>query len=340
MKVLVNGVGNIGQTLLGVLQQFKELLGITEVYALKNNVQPWGKPELDMLVAQGIKVFVPAKSNMSQDYPNIHEVIHEVDYIFDCTANGIALKNKSWYASLSNLKGCVAQGSEKGFGIPFMSGVDDALIPFEKFVQVVSCNTHGLASVLKTFSNNQLGRVSEADFVVVRRSEDIGNHSKLVSANVVSRHLSSAIGTHHAIDVQDLYQTIGQTLVLTSSDVTTPSQLMHAVRFNIQFNTPFDGCIDALIAQQSLVSQTQKFDSNVVFELGRRYGVMGRIYAHAIIVSNNLLVSDRGVEGWAFIPQEGNSILSTIHAYLLRFYPEVASEKISTLIDILVKKYW
>ena len=37
MRVLVNGVGNIGTTLLNILNDYRELLGIKEIYAKKNN---------------------------------------------------------------------------------------------------------------------------------------------------------------------------------------------------------------------------------------------------------------------------------------------------------------
>ena len=65
-----------------------------------------------------------------------------------------------------------------------------------------------------------------------------------------------------------------------------------------------------------LIATTKKFDSNLIFELGRRYGLFGRIYNHTIMVSHNLLISENQVKGWAFIPQEGNTILSNIEAFL------------------------
>lgn len=147
------------------------------------------------------------------------------------------IKNKTFYQSLVNLKGVCAQGSEKGFGHSFMSGINDEIIRSQKFVHVVSCNTHGTASLLKTFCGSDLNNLIKGDFVVVRRSEDIGNHERLVSANVVARHLDAKIGTHHAIDVVDLFNTLNVNCDITSSDITTPSQLMHAVRFNIELKT-------------------------------------------------------------------------------------------------------
>ena len=318
MKVLVNGVGNIGKTVMKILYDYKDHLGIHTVYALKNGkISSWNQSELDLLSRKGIIICTKEKSK----YEKLDRIIDSIDYIFDCNTNTIGLKNKAWYSGLTNLKGCCAQGSEKGFGIPFMSGINNEVIANQRFVQVVSCNTHSLAALLHTISNNTIENISQSDFVIVRRSEDIGNHERLVTANVVSRHLDKQVGTHHAIDVNDLLQTTDTSVQIQSSDITTPSQLMHAVRFNIEFiNAPGISEINEAIESNPLMSFTSKFDSNIIFELGRRYSPYGRLYSHAIINNNNLLIDKTSncVKGWAFIPQEGNTIISTVHAFLLQ----------------------
>jgi glyceraldehyde-3-phosphate dehydrogenase (NAD(P)) len=314
MKVLVNGGGNIGTTLVNLLLFYKNEIGLDEIYWCKRTINAWNQQELSLLEEKGVRLC----SIDNPDYPRFKEVMREVDYIFEATANGVGLKNWERYQQLSNLKGASAQGSEKGFGIPFMSGINEEKIQGQKFVNVVSCNTHGSAAILSTFCGNRLEHLAEADFVVVRRSEDLGNHQRLVSGNVVARHLDATIGTHHGIDVIDMFKTIGVDCNLTSSDITTPSQLTHSVRFNIQFKNGTPKNIDALIANNPFMATTNKFDSNVVFELGRRYGFQGRLYSHAILVKSNFLVTENSIKGWAFVPQEGNSILSTINAFLLQ----------------------
>ncbi len=318
MNVLVNGIGNIGTTLACLLQDFKSELGITKVVAFKNTPHNWLKEDLEFLGHRGITVIT------SKDR-SLKGVLGEVDYVFDTMANGMGLTNKKLYAHQSNLIGCCAQGSEKGFGKPFASGITDDYIKNEKLVQIVSCNTHGAASILKTFCGQDLSNLKQADFVVVRRSEDIGNHQRLVGANVVARHLHPETGTHHAIDVKDMYQAIGIDCPITSSDITTPSQLLHSTRFNIEFKQPvMQNQLLEKIAENAFLKTTEKFDSNAVFELGRRYGKYGRIYAHSILLINNLLITEKSVKGWAFVPQEGNSLISTIHAFLLQTQPENA----------------
>jgi len=204
-------------------------------------------------------------------------------------------------------------------------------------------NTHSLSSILATFLDNNLSNLIEADFVIVRRSEDLGNHQRLVSANVVSRHLDDQTGTHHAIDVKDLFQTLNQELNIQSSDITTPSQLMHSVRFDIKTKAKINvEEIKKLIDENTFISTTSKFDSNIIFELGRKYSAYGRLYSHAILIDNNFLYDFKNnrIKGWAFIPQEGNTILSTIFAFLLQTNCENSYEIMDKLKGIFIKEKW
>ncbi len=338
MNVLVNGIGNIGTTLLALLAQHREQLNVDTIYALKNNAMPWHEEDLAYLKQLGIVI---CTRKPGDTFESLEAIVDRVGYIFDCTNNGGGLKNKEWYLQLTNLVGASAQGSEKQFGVSFMSGANNDQLIGEKFAHIVSCNTHSLASLLTTFTGHNLENHQSSDFVVVRRSEDIGNHQRLVAANVIARHLDDQLGTHHSIDLRDLFETRGLKVEVTSSDVTTPSQLMHAVRFNISFKTPqTPEQIMELIEANPFVSTTTKFDSNVIFERGRRIGFQGRIYSHAIVVSNNLLISSDSIKGWAFIPQEGNTLLSTLHAFLLQTEHPAHEQVISQLQKELLMKKW
>lgn len=42
MNILINGVGNIGTTLLNILNEYRELLGIKEIYAKKKHIKIMG----------------------------------------------------------------------------------------------------------------------------------------------------------------------------------------------------------------------------------------------------------------------------------------------------------
>ena len=50
-----------------------------------------------------------------------------------------------------NVKGFLAQGSEHGFGKKYARGINDsALMSEDKFIQIVSCNTHNISSITNT----------------------------------------------------------------------------------------------------------------------------------------------------------------------------------------------
>ena len=54
--------------------------------------------------------------------------------------------------SIQGPKGFLAQGSEFGFGKPYARGInDEVLVPGQdRFIQVVSCNTHNITTLIKT----------------------------------------------------------------------------------------------------------------------------------------------------------------------------------------------
>ncbi|MFT5860390.1 MAG: glyceraldehyde-3-phosphate dehydrogenase/erythrose-4-phosphate dehydrogenase [Flavobacteriaceae bacterium] len=338
MNVLVNGIGNIGTTLLALLVKYKTELGIETIYGFKNAPRPWQDEDLDFLRDLGI-IICSRQSNKQMTF--VDDIIDDVSYIFDCTSNGGGMRNKEWYVDLPNLIGASAQGSEKDFGLSFMSSVNNRALEGQKFAHIVSCNTHAIGSLLSTFTGDDLSNHESSDFVVVRRSEDLGNHERLVAANVVARHLDDQVGTHHSIDVRDLYATINKSVRVTSSDVTTPSQLMHSVRFNINLATRMSQKqIEEKIAANSYVSTSVKFDSNVIFERGRRIGFQGRIFSHAIIIANNMLITPNSIKGWAFIPQEGNTLLSTLHAFLLQTKHSESNKIMHAIAHDLIYKKW
>ncbi|MBP6563672.1 MAG: hypothetical protein KA214_09395, partial [Neisseriaceae bacterium] len=230
MQVLVNGIGNIGTTLLNLLVDYQQALGIDTIYAKKRSVHLWQMNDLRMLQQRGVVLCADA-ARLEGFQAHLEGVVAfetirpRLDYVFETTANGVGLVNQADYAQWPLLQGACAQGSEKGFGLPYMAGINEEVILGQKFVQVVSCNTHASLAVLTRWAGARLENLLDADFVVVRRSEDIDGHERLVGASVVARHLDPDIGTHHAIDATDLLHSMGLTPQLTSSDVTTPSQL-------------------------------------------------------------------------------------------------------------------
>jgi glyceraldehyde-3-phosphate dehydrogenase (NAD(P)) len=316
VKVLVIGAGNIGTTLANLLLAHRHSLGLEEILVQKvREPAPYDRPDLDELERRGARIIratTPAAAA---------SLFASVGYVFDCRKNGVAVRDRHRYLELEHLRAS-AQGSEAGFGVPFVSGVNPGAVARARLVQIASCNTHATATLLTALCGPDLAELEEADLVCVRRCEDLGGRERLVGASVVSRHRDARHGTHHAADAARVFATLGLTPAVSSSDVTTPSQLMHAVRFNVRLRAARPAAeIVAALSTHPFLATTAKFDSNRVFELGRRYGLQGRLYAHAVVVANDLMVNGCTVKGWAFVPQEGNTLLSTLEAFLLQTGP-------------------
>ena len=63
---------------------------------------------------------------------------------------GIENKNELYLKLQNNVKGFIAQGSEEGFGKKYARGINDKAFQKDKFIQVVSCNTHNISSITNT----------------------------------------------------------------------------------------------------------------------------------------------------------------------------------------------
>ena len=97
MKVLVNGIGNIGTTLLNLLSDYKGLLGIDVIFALKNtSIHSWKKTEIMFLKEKGL-LYAPKTTPMSLW---ILMKLKGNQLYFDCNANSFGFRNKEWYKKL------------------------------------------------------------------------------------------------------------------------------------------------------------------------------------------------------------------------------------------------
>jgi glyceraldehyde-3-phosphate dehydrogenase (NAD(P)) len=334
VKVLVVGAGNIGTTLANLLLAQRRALGLDEVLVQKvREPAPFDAPDLAELERRGARVVRATTPAAAAD------LFASVGYVFDCRKDGAAVRDRHRYLDLTSVRAASAQGSEAGFGVPFVGGINPGAVVGARLVQIASCNTHATATLLAALGGPDLAGLEEADLVCVRRCEDLGGRERLVGASVVSRHRDPDHGTHHAADAARVFATLGLAPAVTSSDVTTPSQLLHAVRFNVRLRAarPAAEIVAALTAHPRLAT-TAKFDSNRVFELGRRYGFQGRLFAHAIVVANDLMIDGRSVKGWAFVPQEGNTLLSTLEAFLLQTRPAEAEAIVRLLCAELIPR--
>jgi glyceraldehyde-3-phosphate dehydrogenase/erythrose-4-phosphate dehydrogenase len=153
-RVHVVGTGTIGEPLISLLLRIQEALEIDEITFHKHSPRFEDRARIRQLMRQGAKLVVdPArrpefeKMGLQPTY-DLQDALAQSTVVVDCTAEGYGKAHKhEWYSDLSSARGFIAQGSETGFGKPYAYNINDAaLIPDkDRFLQVVSCNTHNLA---------------------------------------------------------------------------------------------------------------------------------------------------------------------------------------------------
>ena len=218
-NVLVVGTGTIGEPLIGLLSDFKAELDLDEVLFYKRTPLLDEAAKVNRLISRGAKLVVSNKDTKAE-FEKLgnsvsgvfQDALNDAKVVVDCTPAGNHMKTDHYqYASANPESFFIAQGSEKGFGIPYAYKINDDVLKNNKalqFVQVVSCNTHNMASLMTTFQS--LGPIESADFVCMRRANDVSQDEGFVPSTTVGSHSSGVHGTHHAKDVKDLLSTLDQ----------------------------------------------------------------------------------------------------------------------------------
>ncbi|MGQ0536208.1 MAG: hypothetical protein ACT4PT_09060 [Methanobacteriota archaeon] len=338
--VHVVGTGTIGEPLVSLFSHFRRELGIDEVTFYKHSPRVEDRPMVQALGKDGAKLAV-AKASKSEfealGLPPAYEAeeaMRRATVIVDATPEDAGLANKEkWYNGLANVKGFLAQGSEAGFGKPYAWGVNDRAVRKEdRFLHVVSCNTHNIAVLVKLLglSSNGASRIESGRFVCIRRASDVGD-GKLSASPEVSRHKEKA-GTHHATDVIDLYKTLDLDLPLYSSAIKIPTQYMHAVWFDLVVKDPITRDeVLSRFAKETRVAVTQKNNTGAVFATGRERGFYGRILSQTVLCAPSVAVrGDREVVGFCFTPQDGNVLLTNAAAVARFLHPEDWEKRMTT----------
>jgi glyceraldehyde-3-phosphate dehydrogenase (NAD(P)) len=254
------------------------------------------------------------------------EALERATVVIDCTPAGNENKEK-YYRHISGPQGFLAQGSEFGFGKPYARGInDETLVPGEdRFVQIVSCNTHNITTLIKTLTH-QDGKYAlrKGTFVCMRRSNDISQADSFVPAPNVGKHEDPNFGTHHARDAHHVFETLDLDLNLFSSAVKLNTQYMHSIWFNLELDR--DITLEEAkkrLRDNPLVAVTDKRYANLIFSFGRDHGYYGRILSQTVAVMPTLAVRHkREVYGFCFTPQDGNSLLSSVAATLWLIDPD------------------
>ncbi|MEM1205380.1 MAG: hypothetical protein AAGN66_19280 [Acidobacteriota bacterium] len=323
----VVGTGTIGEPLIGLFTDFGDHFGIDEVTFHKRTPLEQDKARLNHLMGRG------AKLATDPDRKAEFEALgHKVSYtaedalsratvVIDCTPVGNKMKD-AYYSSLDGPKGFLAQGSEFGFGKPYARGInEETLVPGEdRFVQIVSCNTHNITTLVKTLArqDDDSYAFDQGRFVCMRRANDITQTDSFLPAPAVGKHGDAEFGTHHARDAHGLFGTLGLELDLFSSAVKLNTQYMHSIWFNLVMGRDYTlEEVHDRFENNPRVAITDKTNANLIFSFGRDHGYYGRILSQTVLVKPTLAVRrGREIYGFCFTPQDGNSLLSSVAAAL------------------------
>jgi glyceraldehyde-3-phosphate dehydrogenase (NAD(P)) len=274
---------------------------------------------------------------------NAQDAIERASVVIDCTPVGN--KNKeAQYESVDGPLGFLAQGSEYGFGKMYARGINDSALDraADRFIHVVSCNTHNISSLLKTLAMDPDGtnRLESGRFLAMRRANDISQDGSFNPAPTVGSHEDERFGTHHARDAHDLFATMGYDLNVWSSAIKVPTQYMHSLWFSLQLDheTTVDAALDR-IHENTRMAVTYKKSANQIFSFGRDHGYFGRILSQTVIPVDTLAVRNGNeLVGFCFTPQDGNALLSSITATLWYLHREGFEERVDVLRPYLFKE--
>lgn len=340
--VHIVGTGTIGEPLIGLLADNREHFGIDEVTFHKNTPLVTEKAKVSDLVRRGAVLSVDDDRKATFEelghapkYETL-EAIERATVVIDCTPVGNQMKN-DFYADASGPIGFMAQGSEYGFGKMYARGInDDALIRnHDRFIQIVSCNTHNISVLVKSLAMDPDGtnHLVDGRFLCIRRANDISQDSGFIASPTVGGHGEGRFGTHHARDAHDLFSTLGYDLNLFSSALKLNTQYMHSLHFALTLDREMD--LDEVrdrLMSNTRVAVTHKTSANQVFSFGRDHGYYGRIMSQAVIPLETLTVrNENELVGFSFTPQDGNPLLSTVAAMLWYLDPASMDERLDIL---------
>lgn len=338
MKKIVHivGTGTIGEPLLGLFTDFRDKMGIDEVTFHKRTPLASDRSRLNHLISRGARLAVD--DDVRGEFERMgHEVslesreaLERATVVIDCTPAGNENKER-YYEGLSGPKGFLAQGSEFGFGKPYARGVnDETLVAGEdRYLQIVSCNTHNITTLIKTICDDGNGGdgkycLEKGTFVCMRRANDITQADSFIPAPYVGKHDDPEFGTHHARDAHHVFETLNMDLNLFSSATKLNTQYMHSIWFNLDVTRDITADeVKQRLKDNPRVAVTDKRYANLIFSFGRDHGYYGRILSQTVAVLPTIAVrKKRGVYGFCFTPQDGNSLLSSVAAALWLIDPD------------------
>lgn len=346
--VHVVGTGTLGEPVISLLLNLQHDLEVDEVTFHKNRPLLNDRTKIIRHIRRGARLVAEKekwvdfeKLGMQPTYTR-EEALAQATVVIDCTSEGLGLQHKrDWFQHLPDARGFIAQGSEFGFGKMYAHGINDAvLVPGEdRFLQVVSCNTHNLAVLINTLglADEPPDNLVEGRFLCLRRSSDVSQERDFIPAPEVGTHKDGQFGTHHAKDAWHLFQTLGLDLNLFSSAVKLNTQYMHTIWFNLRVRraVTLDEVLEKLRGNK-YVALTQKVMANTIFSFGRDHGYFGRLLNQTVMSVPTLAVCHgHEITGFCFTPQDGNSLLSSIAAAAWFLDPDTYEKRIQFMTPYL-----
>jgi glyceraldehyde-3-phosphate dehydrogenase/erythrose-4-phosphate dehydrogenase len=340
--VHVVGTGTIGEPLIGLLADDREVLGIDEVTFHKRTPLLTERGKVNDLVRRGAVLAVDEDKRSTFEELGLgpsyeaREAIERATVVIDCTPVGNDNKHEIYRHARGPI-GFMAQGSEYGFGKMYARGINEvALVHGEdRFLHIVSCNTHNIAVLVKTLGMDPDGtnHIVDGRFLCIRRSNDISQDSGFAPSPTVERHKDERFGTHHARDAHGLFATLGYDLPLFSSALKLNTQYMHSIHFSLTLDREMtrEEAIERLMAN-TRVAVTYKRSANSVFSFGRDHGYFGRILSQTVVALETLTVRNGNeLVGFCFTPQDGNPLLSTLAATLWYLAPDEMEKRMDVI---------
>src|SRR5437763_10975663 len=186
--VNVVGTGTVGEPLIGLFTQFKEMWNIDEVTFHKRTPAPEGRAMVNSLINRGARL--AADEAARDDFARLghrvsytaEEALDRATVVVDCTPAGN--ENKQGYKRFKGPKGFLAQGSEFRFGKPYARGINDEVqSPDDRYVPVVSCNTHNISVLLQTLAwQDGKAALNAGRFVCMRRADDVSDSTDFIAS--------------------------------------------------------------------------------------------------------------------------------------------------------------
>ncbi|MBI5495868.1 MAG: hypothetical protein HY904_12660 [Deltaproteobacteria bacterium] len=322
----VVGTAGLGETLVCLLADFARDLGIGEVTFHRRSASEADRPRLKALLDKGAVLAAEGETRselerMGLEVPHTPvAALERATVVVDATPGASRLRDV--YAGLRSARGVVALQADGAFGPAVAHGVNVAALRkgTDRLVRVAGSGAHGMALVTAALAGTTGSRVAsalEGRFVFLPRTADVALGSDLPSA-ALGPHPDMDAGTADAALARQLLAGIGADCPVFGSTMELNHALLHTLHFAVRLRERITAA-DALarLQEHARAARTEKLSPNPVFGFGRDHGWSGRLLNPLVVPRPSLAVRPEGeVVGFAYLPPEGNELMSAVAAVL------------------------